>query len=716
MNNQKQVNRSVGGEEGSYRPVSDQWNPVRSVELKSDEVGLLLYRSNLLGADRRITNFGGGNTSAKVVENHPLTGDPAEILWIKGSGGDLATLKKNGLAALYQDRLLGLQNIYRGRAYENEMVPLYAHCLYDPNSPAPSIDTPLHALLPFRHIDHLHPDAVIALAAAQDGERLVEELFEGSVGWVGWQRPGFDLALALRACLDRRPGIRGIVLAAHGLFSWGETSYGCYLNSLEIIERCEAFLQRHYGKKGPVFGGTLTGAAPAEERRKNAALIAPVLRGLLSSGQRMIGHFCDDESILEFVNSRDLGLLAPLGTSCPDHFLRTKIFPMVIDLDPNLTLEDAESVRNRLLPQIERYREQYREYYQAYRHTDSPPMRDPNPVILLYPGTGMFGFARDKPTARIATEFYLNAIRVMRGAEAVSSYCALPRQEAFDIEYWSLEEAKLNRMPKPRPLAGRIALVTGSGGGIGKAIAKKFAEQGACVLLSDNDEQRLAGADQEFRSQFGQDVFRSCRLDVTRSDSIRAACQEAAIHFGGMDILVNCAGISISQPIESHSEEDWDLLFDILVRGQFLSTQASVALLRKQQLGGDIINIVSKNALVSGPNNAGYGSAKAAQLHLSRLSAAELGKDHIRVNVVNPDAVIADSKIWAGAWAEGRAKAYGISVEDLPAYYARRTLLNEVILPEDIANACFIFVSGMMDKSTGNVLNVDGGIAAAFVR
>jgi len=430
----------------------------------------------------------------------------------------------------------------------------------------------------------------------------------------------------------------------------------------------------------------------------------------------MVGHFTDDDRVLEYINSNDLSRLAPMGTSCPDHFLRTKISPLVLDLHITEDLSDVKKIKEKLTPQFEEYRKMYAGYYETCKHPNSPAMRDPNPVVILYPGIGMFTFSKDKQTARVAAEFYINAINVMKGAEAVSSYTSLPRQEAFNIEYWLLEEAKLQRMPKPKALSGRIALVTGSAGGIGKAIAKKFADEGACVVINDNDAQRLDSAKQEFQKQYGRDVFAAEQLDVTDAGTIHQTYKTAALAFGGVDIVVNCAGLSISKPLEEHTEKDWDLLYDVLVKGQFLVTQAGVAIMRKQAIGGDVINIVSKNALVSGPNNAGYGSAKAAQLHLSRLNAAELGADKIRVNTVNPDAVISDSKIWAGAWAEGRAKAYGVKVEELPAYYAKRTLLNEIILPEDIANACFVLTGGLLNKSTGNVLNVDGGVAMAFVR
>ncbi|HEY4064904.1 MAG TPA: bifunctional aldolase/short-chain dehydrogenase [Puia sp.] len=699
-----------------FKHVSYLWDEKKAAELAGDEVGLLIYRSNLLGADLRLTNYGGGNTSCKAMAKDPLTGKSAEIMWVKGSGGDLGTLKRSGLAALYVDRLLSLKNVYRGIEQEDEMVELFNHCIYDLASKAPSIDTPLHGFLPFAHIDHLHPDAAIAIAAAKDGKKITEELFDGKIGWVEWQRPGFDLGLKLRQCLDENPGIRGIMLGSHGLFTWGDTAYESYINTLEVIERCAQYLEDNIGKKRPVFGGARLQSAPKEERLARAAALAPVLRGFCSSNLRMIGHFTDDDRVLEFINSNDMARLAPMGTSCPDHFLRTKISPLVLDIGITEDLKDVKKLKEKLTPQFEEYRKMYAFYYDSCKHPNSPAMRDPNPVVILYPGIGMFTFSKDKQTARVAAEFYINAINVMKGAEAVSSYTSLPRQEAFNIEYWLLEEAKLQRMPKPKVLSGRIALVTGSAGGIGKAIAKKFADEGACVVINDNDEQRLASARQEFQKQYGKDVFAADLLDVTNTATIHQTYRAAALAFGGVDIVVNCAGLSISKPIEEHTEADWDLLYDVLVKGQFLVTQAGVEIMRKQATGGDVLNIVSKNALVSGPNNAGYGSAKAAQLHLSRLNAAELGPDKIRVNVVNPDAVISDSKIWEGAWAEGRAKAYGVAVKDLPAFYAKRTLLNEIILPEDIANACLAFVGGLMNKSTGNVLNVDGGVAMAFVR
>ncbi|PVD49285.1 bifunctional rhamnulose-1-phosphate aldolase/short-chain dehydrogenase, partial [Terrimonas sp.] len=672
----------------TFKHVSYLWEESKAAELAGDEVALLIYRSNLLGADLRLTNYGGGNTSCKVISKDPLTGTETEVMWVKGSGGDLGTLKKNGLAALYVDRLRSLKNVYRGLQYEDEMVELFNHCIFDLASKAPSIDTPLHGFLPFKHIDHLHPDAAIAIAAAKDGKRITKELFNGKLGWVEWRKPGFELGLELKKCLDENPGIRGIMLGSHGLFTWGDTAYESYINTLEVIETCADYLEKNMKGK-TAFGGAKIQSLPKNERLDKAAALAPVLRGFCSSKTNMIGHFTDDDRVLEFINSNDLDRLAPLGTSCPDHFLRTKISPLVLNLAPGEELSDVKAIKAKIEPLFDAYRKMYAEYYETCKHPNSPAMRDANPVVILYPGVGMFTFSKDKQTARVAAEFYINAINVMKGAEAVSEYTSLPRQEAFNIEYWLLEEAKLQRMPRPKPLSGRIALITGSAGGIGKAIAQRFADEGACVILSDNNPERLEEAKTEFNKKYGKDVYTGDVLDVTVASTIAQTIRTAALAFGGLDIVVNNAGLSISKPIEEHTEKDWDLLYDVLVKGQYLVTQQSVEIMRKQNLGGDVLNIVSKNALVSGPNNAGYGSAKAAQLHLSRLNAAELGKDHIRVNVVNPDAVISGSNIWSGGWAEGRAKAYGIKVEELPKYYAGRTLLNEIILPEDIANACF---------------------------
>jgi len=706
----------MGATVSDFKNVSYLWDDAIASSIEGDEVALLIYRSNLLGADLRLTNYGGGNTSCKAMTKNVLTGEATEVMWVKGSGGDLGSIKKSGLAALYMDRLLSLKNVYRGIEHEDEMVELFNHCIYDLASKAPSIDTALHGFLPFKHIDHLHPDAAIAIAAAKDGKKITEELFNGKIGWVEWQKPGFDLGLQLKQCLDENPGIIGIMLGSHGLFTWGDTAYESYINTLEVIERCAEYLQNNIGKKAPVFGGQKLESLPKEERLSQAASLAPILRGFCSSQTKMIGHFTDDDRVLEYINSNDLDRLAPLGTSCPDHFLRTKISPLVLDIQAGDDLSDVAAIKATLAPQFEAYREMYTDYYNTCKHPNSPAIRDTNPVVIIFRGVGMFTFAKDKQTARVAAEFYINAINVMKGAEAISEYTSLPLQEAFNIEYWLLEEAKLQRMPKPKALSGRIALVTGSAGGIGKAIAKKFVDEGAYVILSDMNAERLETTAEEFKSQYGKNAYATAVLDVTNEAQIKSAMNIAALAFGGVDIIINNAGLSISKTIQDHTEKDWDLLYDVLVKGQFFVTQAAVAVMRKQATGGDVINIVSKNALVSGPNNAGYGSAKAAQLHLSRLNAAELGGDKIRVNVINPDAVISDSNIWAGGWAEGRAKAYGITVAELPAYYAKRTLLNEIILPDDIANACFAFISGLLSKSTGNVLNVDGGVTMGFLR
>ena len=696
----------------TFNHVSYLWDQEKAKSLGNDEVALLIYRSNILGADLRITNYGGGNTSCKTIEKDPLTGKEVEVMWIKGSGGDIGTLTKAGLAGLYVEKLQSLEGVYKGIAQEDEMVGLFNHCIYDLDSKAPSIDTPLHGFLPFKHIDHLHPDAAIAIAASKEGEKITQEIFEGQIAWVPWQRPGFDLGLQLREALEANPGIRGIMLGGHGLFTWGDTAYECYMNSLEVIEKASAFLEANYGKKRPVFGGEKIKSLNPDQRKEQAAKIAPLLRGLASSYNRMVGTFNDSDTVLQFINSNDLDKLAPLGTSCPDHFLRTKIAPLVLDIPSDKDLTDLNAVKEHIGKLFAQYREGYKGYYEKHKRHNSPAMRDPNPVIILWPGVGMFSYAKDKQTSRVASEFYINAINVMRGAEAVSEYVSLPLQEAFDIEYWLLEEAKLQRMPKEKPLSRKVALITGSAGGIGKAIADKFATEGACVVLTDMDEDRLKSA----RKDFGKDAAIGVKLDVLDNDTIAQAYKAACLAFGGVDIIVNCAGLAISKPLSETSEEDWDLLNDVLVKGQFKVSQAGVAILRAQGLGGDIINIASKNALVSGPNNVGYGTAKAAQVHMSRLLAAELGPDKIRVNVVNPDAVIEGSKIWEGKWAEGRAKAYGVTVEELPAYYAKRTLMNEIISTEDIANGVFAFVGGLLSKSTGNILNVDGGVAAAFVR
>ncbi len=698
-------------EKNKYNHVNYLWDKKKEEALGEDQVALFLYRSNILGADLRITNFGGGNTSCKTIEKDPITNDEVEVMWIKGSGGDIGTLKRNGIAGLYNQRLHDLKKVYRGLDYEDEMVALFNHCIYDLDSRAPSIDTPLHGLLPFKHIDHLHPDALIAIAAAEDSEKITKEIWGGTMGWVPWQRPGFDLGLQLETCLNENPGIRGIVLGSHGVFTWGDTSYESYINSLEVIEVASQYIEDKITERGAVFGGQKMTSLEKTKRTLQASILAPILRGLCSSEQNMIGHFTDDPKVLEYINSNDLRRLAPMGTSCPDHFLRTKIKPLILALNPEEDLTNPSEVLKKITPSFEQYRKDYKQYYNECKHSDSPDIRDANPVVILYPGVGMFTFAKNKQTARVASEFYVNAVNVMRGAEAISKYTSLPRQEAFDIEYWLLEEAKLQRQPKEKPLSRKVALITGSGGGIGRAIADKLITEGANVVFTDISEDYL----KEATAQYSPDQAIACKCDVTSAESIASAVQKASLQFGGLDIVVHSAGLAISKPVEDTTEADWDLLQDVLVKGQFLLSRAAANIMRKQNLEGNIINIVSKNGLVSGPNNAGYGTAKAAQMHMSRLLASELAPDQIRVNAVNPDGVIIGSKIWEGDWAEGRAKTYGITVAELPEFYAKRNILNKIIRPEDIANGVFAFLA-VLDKSTGNIINVDGGVPNAFVR
>ena len=695
----------------NFQHVNYLWDDNYAGTLTEDQVALFLYRSNILGADLRITNYGGGNTSCKTIEKDPLTGENCEVMWIKGSGGDIGTLNRTGIAGLYTERLRSLKNVYQGLEDEDRMVGLFSHCIYALESRAPSIDTPLHGLLPFPHIDHLHPDALIAIAAAKDGKKITQEIWGDTMGWVDWQRPGFDLGNQLENCLYANPGIRGIVLGSHGLFTWGETSKECYLNSLEVIEQASAFIAAKITDNAKVFGGAKYDSSNKSKRSHQASKLMPVLRALCSSEQNMVGHFNDNAEVLEFVNSVDLETLAPMGTSCPDHFLRTKIKPLILPLDKEADLRDLERVKKLLAPHFETYRQEYTSYYKKYKKDNSPAMRDPNPVILLYPGIGLFSFAKNKQTARVASEFYTNAINVMRGSEAISSYTSLPLQEAFDIEYWLLEEAKLQRMPKEKPLSRKIALVTGAGGGIGKSIAKKFVAEGAVAILLDISEENLKEAEKEFNKYNALSIV----CDINNSEAIQNAIEQTCLNFGGIDIVVHSAGLAISKPLSETTPQDWDLLQNILVKVQFELFKQAAAILKIQEKGGNFITIASKNGLVAGPNNVAYGTAKAAQQHMTRLLAAELAKDKIRVNTVNPDGVIIGSKIWEGSWAQGRADANGIKVNELPAFYAKRNLLNQIITPDDIAQAVFSLVA-LLDKSTGNTINVDGGMANAFVR
>jgi rhamnulose-1-phosphate aldolase/alcohol dehydrogenase len=696
----------------TFSHVNYLWNEEKAATL-NNEVDLFIYRSNILGADLRITNYAGGNTSCKVQALDPLDNIEKEVMWVKGSGGDIGTLTKKGCATLYTNKLKQLKNIYKGLHMEDEMVGLFNFCLHDLQSATPSIDTPLHGLLPYKHIDHLHPDAIIAIAASKEGEAITRKLFGGSISWLPWQKPGFDLGLQLEKAVTDNPNLKGLILGGHGLFTWAETSFECYVNTLETIEKAAVYLEENYGKKKPVFGGQKITSSPADARKKQAINLAPLLRGLVSKQVRMVGHFTDDARVLEFINSNDLSELGPKGTSCPDHFLRTKIRPLILSIPADADI-NSESNINTIIQQVADYKVDYTMYYDRCKHSNSPALRDASPVVILYPGVGMFTFAKDKFTARVAAEFYTNAINVMKGAEAISEYVGLNEQEAFNIEYWLLEEAKLQRMPKPKSLAGKVAFVTGAAGGIGNAISELFLQNGACVVVSDKN--NADKATDELKQKFGKDFSLAITADVTKEKELAAAIEETVLQFGGIDILINCAGISISKPIEQTTMADWDLLNDILVKAQFILSQQTVGVIRKQKTDGDIVNIASKNGLYAGPNNVAYGTAKAAQIHMSRLLAAELGADKIRVNVVNPDAVVRGSKIWENGWAEGRAKAYGVTVEELPAFYAKRTLLNEEILPEDIAKAVLTLVDGSLKKSTGNIINVDGGFAGSFVR
>lgn len=693
----------------TYKHVNMLWDKAYAESIANSEVDLLLYRSNLLGSDLRITNFGGGNTSCKTISINPLTKISEEVLFVKGSGGDIGTLKYSGLSSLYLEKLEFMRSTYKGIEFEDEMVDLYIHCMYDHKSAAPSIDTALHAFLPFRHVDHLHPDSIIAIAASKNSQAITKEIWGEDMGWLQWQRPGFDLGIKLSEYYASNPLIKGIMLEGHGFFTWGNTSYDCYMNSLNAIEKAGEYIDS-LSDKGKTFGGVKNIGYDKEIRLKKSADILPILRSFCSEYNHMVGHYNDDPRVLEFVNSTDLDKLAPMGTSCPDHFLRTKIKPLTLNLDETDN-NSHDNLKSKLKVLFDEYRNYYKSYYENHKHQNSPAMRDPNPVVLLYPGVGMFTFAKNKQTARISSEFYLNAINVMRGSQAISEYVPISLQEAFDIEYWLLEEAKLKRQPSPKPLSGRIAIVTGAGGGIGKAIADALIDQGAVVMLTDINEPNLNNAVRNY----SRDTFSYYVCDITKENAIEKLIEKTILEFGGVDIIINSAGLAISNSLENTSSEEWELLQNILVKAQFLISKHTTKVMKKQSLGGDIINIVSKNALVSGPNNIAYGTAKAAQLHMSRLLAAELAPYKIKVNVVNPDAVIIGSKIWEGSWAEGRAKAYGISVDELPAFYAKRTLMNEIILPEDIASAVIAFLVNLK-KSTGNLINVDGGISQAFPR
>lgn len=697
-------------ETGASR-LANLWNDDHAKGMSQAE--LLLYRSNLLGSDKRVTNYGGGNTSAKAMETDPLTHQPVEVLWVKGSGGDVGTIKMDGFATLYMDKLHALKDLYRGPEHEDEMVGYLPHCTFNLNSRAASIDTPLHAYVPRKHVDHMHPDAIIAIAAADNSRELTQRIFGDEIGWLPWKRPGYELGLWLEKFCKENPDAKGVVLESHGLFTWADDARDCYDLTIDIINRAiDWFEQETAGK--PVFGGEKCPALPPKQRRQIAGALMPAIRGMISKDVRMVGHFDDNDAVMQFVCSANMEPLAALGTSCPDHFLRTKIRPLVVDFDP--ANPDVDATLAKLEEMVAAYRDDYAAYYERCKRPDSPAMRDTNAVVYLVPGVGMITFAKDKATARISGEFYTNAINVMRGASSVARYVGLPEQEAFDIEYWLLEEAKLQRMPKPKSLAGRIAIVTGGAGGIGSATAEKYLSQGACVVLADIDAGALERTRAELADRYSNDVVRMVTMDVTSEDAVAQSYAEMAVEFGGVDIVVSNAGIASSAPIEETSLALWDKNMAILSTGYFLVAREAFKMLRQQNIGGSMIFIVSKNGLAASPNAAAYCTAKASELHLARCLALEGAPVGIRVNVVNPDAVLRGSKIWSGEWLDQRASTYKTDKDGLEEMYRERSLLKRSVYPEDIAEAAYFFASDVSNKSTGNIINVDAGNVQAFTR
>jgi rhamnulose-1-phosphate aldolase/alcohol dehydrogenase len=674
------------------------------------EVAAMLDRANRLGADPTVTNYGGGNTSCKVQVTHPATGRPATLLYVKGSGGDLGTLRFGGLAVLELDRLRGLDGRYRGQAHEDEMVELFPWCAYGRGGAAPSIDTPMHALVDRPHIDHLHPDSVIALAASADGERLTAECYGGRVAWIPWIRPGWELGRLHRQLLEENPDMEAVVLGGHGLTCWGASSDECEQRAFRLILEAAEFIERT-GRPEPL-GPVRADRAPlpVADRRARAAELVPLLRRIVSTDARVVGHYTDSELVLDFLSREALDRLVPLGTSCPDHLLRTKVRPLLLDTAPDAPLEGVEQ---RLGELHREYRAEYRAYYQRHAGPDTPPMRGADPAIVLVPGVGVFSFGGSKQTARVTGEFYVNAINVMRGAEAVSTYQPVEEAEKFRVEYWQLEERKLQLLPKPKQLAGRVALVTGGASGIGRATCHALASQGACVIVADLD---LAGAEALAKELGGPDVAVDVEMDVADEAAIKAGIAAGALAFGGLDLVVNNAGLSRSAALEETSAQLWDLQHDVMARGSFLVAREAAQLMRRQGLGGDIVYIVSKNAVAAGPENIAYSSAKASQAHQVRLLAAELGEHGIRVNGVNPDAVVRGSGIFAGGWGADRARVYGVKQEDLSKYYAQRTLLKREILPEHVAGAVLALTDGSLEVTTGLLVPVDGGVPMGFLR
>lgn len=690
--------------------LANLWDETKAAGMTESE--RLLYRSNLLGSDKRITNYGGGNTSAKVMEKDPLGGGTVEVLWVKGSGGDVGTIKIDGFATLYMDKLNALKGIYRGVAFEDEMVGYLPHCTFNLNPRAASIDTPLHAYVPRKHVDHMHPDAIIAIAASKNSRELTAKIFGNDIGWLPWKRPGYELGLWLEKFCLENPDARGVVLESHGLFTWGDTARQAYETTIEIINKAIAWFETENTR--PAFGGVAKPTLDASDRVAIAKRLMPVIRGLIGADERKVGHFDDSQAVLDFVTAKDLKPLAALGTSCPDHFLRTKIRPLVVDFDP--AAADIEKTLAGLPDAIAAYRADYAAYYVRCKHADSPAMRDPNAVVYLVPGVGMITFAKDKATARISGEFYINAINVMRGASGVSTYVGLSEQEAFDIEYWLLEEAKLQRMPKPKSLAGRIALVTGGAGGIGKATAHRLMQEGACVVIADIDETALAAAESELAARHGKDFVRSVSMNVTSEAAVEGGFGDTLLAFGGLDILVSNAGLASSATVEDTTLALWNKNMDILATGYFLVSREAFRIFRNQKAGGNVVFVASKNGLAASPGASAYCTAKAAEIHLARCLALEGAAAQIRVNVVNPDAVLRGSKIWTGEWKEQRAAAYKMDVDDLEAHYRERSMLKLSVFPEDIAEAIYFLASDMSAKSTGNIVNVDAGNAQSFTR
>jgi rhamnulose-1-phosphate aldolase/alcohol dehydrogenase len=699
---------SVGAK--TAKQIENKWNDADASGMNESE--LLRYRSNLLGSDLTLTNFAGGNTSAKVTTPDPLSGDDVTVLWVKGSGGDLGSMGLDGFSTLYMDKMESLKKKYRGLEHEDEMVGYLPFCTFNNNPRAASIDTPLHAFIPRMHVDHLHPDALIAIAAAADGEKISQELYGGEIGWIPWQRPGFDLGLKIEECYNKNPNQKGIILGGHGLFTWGDTAKDCYHVTLEIIQKAMDYLAEN-ASDAP-FGGEKTGTLSEEQRTAYVTALMPSLRGKLSQQQSKIGHFTDAPEVLEFVGSNRCAELAAMGTSCPDHFLRTKICPLLIDVDPAQTTPEA--VVETLDDLFEGYAANYGAYYDRCKHGNSPAIRDPYPIIILLPGVGLFSFAKDKATARISSEFYVNAINVMRGATDVSEYVGLPEQEAFDIEYWLLEEAKLQRMPAPKSLSGKVALITGGAGGIGRSIAQRFLQEGACVVLADIDADALANAETDFQSKFGKDNVATVQINVTDEDQVINAYAETSQKFGGLDLLVSNAGIASAAPFEDTTLDLWNKNQAVMSTGYFLVSREAYKVMLAQGTGGSIVFVTSKNGLVASKNASAYCTAKASELHLARCMALEGAGHGIRVNVVNPDAVLQGSKIWKGDWKKERAEAYGLAEDDLDAHYRNRSLLKRSVLPDDIAEGVYFFASEKSAKSTGNILNVDAGVEGAFTR